>query len=344
MTFEEMKKDHDHYDAYKDWVSVVEAKKTGLIPKKYHKYFPDTCDCGSENIIKNNLRQFTCCDPKCYQKEACQMAEFMSRSNIERLGEANCLRIISLFRSYDERLKRTGRESIFPTGSFLDIFDVPYENWPLETGSALERDFAVAVETLKNGDVTFPELISRLGIESLGSNSLKLFDGLCCAKDLANAIDKEGGVRYFCYSRGVYAPDIINNVYESLIDIANAERLFHHSLRRQGVITLDVCVTGSSILKRASLTKSQLISILNKASIGETGIQYFEFRLCTALQSAPFILYTNPSSSAKFRAGAARGNITDEFGEHPVLMQIDDFFDLLQKHVTEIDKEVQNGQ
>lgn len=52
MTFEEMKKDHDHYDAYKDWVSVVEAKKTGLIPKKYHKYFPDTCDCGSENIIK----------------------------------------------------------------------------------------------------------------------------------------------------------------------------------------------------------------------------------------------------------------------------------------------------
>ena len=54
MTFEEMKKDHDHYDAYKDWVSVAEAKKTGLIPKKYHKYFPDTCDCGSENIIKNN--------------------------------------------------------------------------------------------------------------------------------------------------------------------------------------------------------------------------------------------------------------------------------------------------
>lgn len=272
------------------------------------------------------------------------MAEFMSRSNIERLGEASCLRIISLFRSYDERLKSAGKESIFPTGSFLDIFEVPYENWPLEAGSALERDFAIAVETLKNGDVTFPELISRLGIESLGSNSLKLFDGLSCAKDLANAIDKEGGVRYFCYSRGVYAPDIINNVYESLIDIANAERLFHHSLRRQGVVTLDICVTGSSILKGVSLTKSQLVSVLNKASIGETGIQYFEFRLCTALQSAPFILYTNPSSSAKFRAGAARGDIADEFGEHPVLMQIDDFFDLLQKHVTEIDKEVQNGQ
>ena len=344
MTFEEMKKEHDHYGAYDEWVTMSEAKELGLLPATYHKYFPDLCDCGSENIIKKNLRQFTCCNPKCYQKEACQMAEFMSRSNIQRLGEANCLKIISAFRDYDRRLVANGQESIFPTGSFLDIFNVPVDRWPLDYGSALEHDLAVAVESLKNDNVTFPELISRLGIESLGSNSLKLFDGISSSQELADAIKKEGGTRFFCYSRGIYAPEVINNVYESLLDIVNAEFLFHKSIRRQGLVPLDVCITGSTVLKGKSLTKSQLIDILNRASIGETEIQYFEFRMCTALKSAPFILYTTPSASAKFRAGAARGSITDEFGTHPVLMQIDDFFDLLQKHVKEIDEEVANEQ
>ena len=340
MNFVEFRKFHDHYDAYSDWITVKEAKASGLIPETLASYFPNECECGSENIIKKNLRQIMCCDPKCYQKEACQMAEFLSRSGVERFGDATCLRVLNLFRDYDRRSMKNGNETIFPTGSFLDIFDVPEEKWPFEYGSALERDFAVAVNQLKSDDITFPILVSRLGIASLGSNALKIFDGISRAMEFKRCIDAEGGVRFFCSSRGVYAPEVVNNIYESLIDIANAERLFSKSIRRQGMVTINICITGSSALHGTSLTKADLVQVLNRASIGECGLQYFEFQMCTALQSAPFILYTNPSNSAKFRAGAARGEITDEFGTHPVLMQIDAFFELLQKHVSELDEEV----
>lgn len=343
MTVIEFKEKHDHYNAYSDWVSVEEAKTTGLIPEQYQEYFSDMCECGSENMVRVNLKAITCCNPKCFQKEACRMAEFFSRSNVSGLGEGNCHKILSLFKSYDDIRVSRGEKSFFPTNSFLDVFDVPEELWPLECGSALESTFAAAVDKLKNDNVTFPELISRLGIEDLGSNALKIFDGISCAKELKNEIDREGGVRYFCYSRGVYAPEVINNIYESLIDIANSERLFHKSIRVQGLVPVNICITGSSALHGVSLTKSELVTVLNRASIGESGIQYYEFHMCTALQSAPFILYTVPSGTAKFRAGEARGSITDEFGEHKVLMQIDEFFDLLQSKVKELDEEVSNG-
>lgn len=341
MTFKEFREKHDHYSAYIDWESVHDAKQSGLIPEAYHAYFPDLCECGSENMIKNNLKQITCCNPKCYQKEACQMSEFMTRSNIDGFGDATCMSILEQFRDADERKSRLGEKTLFPTGGFLDIFAVPEEMWPLSVGSALERNFAAAIERLKSENITFPELISRLGIGSLGGNALKIFDGISCAKELANSIEENGGVRFFCYTRGVYAPEVINNIYESLIDIANAERIFHTAIRHQGLVSLNVCITGSSALRGNSLTKTQLIDVFNRASIGSSGIQYFEFHMCTALQSAPFILYTVPSGTAKFRAGEARGNIVDEFGEHSVLMQIDDFYDLLRKHVSELDEEVE---
>lgn len=343
MEFAEFREKHDHYGAYAEWVTVAEAKETGLIPEAYHEYFPDRCECGSQNIIKTNLRQMTCCNPKCYQKEACQLSEFLTRSGIMGFGEANCARVLRAFRRYDKSLVDSGRQTIFPTNSFLDIFDVPEDNWPLSCGSALSHNFAVAVETLKNDNLTFPELISRLGIESVGSSALKIFDGISNSKELAHQIEVNGGVRLFCYSRGVYAPDTINNIYESLIDIANAERLFHKSLRYQGLVGVDICVTGSTCLQGVSLTKSQLIDVLNRASIGESGIQFYEFRLCTALQSAPFILYTTKSNSAKFRAGLARGETTDAFGTHPVLMQVDDFFELLKKQVDMLEEEVRQA-
>lgn len=342
MTFEEFRQNHDHYNAYSDWITVREAKASGLIPEAYHEYFPDDCECGSENIIRTNLKAITCCDPKCYLKEALQMAEFFSRSNIERLGEGNCRTILNMFHSADKNRMKRGEKTMFPTGSFLDIFDVPENLWPLECGSAIERDLSIAIAKLKNDNVTFPELISRLGIESLGSNALKLFDGISSAEQFKQEIDRNGGVRFFCYSRGVYSLEIINSVYESLIDIANAERLFHNSIRQQGLVTVDICITGSSVLQGISLTKNQLVEVLNQASIGKSGFQYFEFHMCTALQSAPFILYTTPSSTAKFRAGQARGTITDGFGEHPVLMQIDDFYDLLIDRVNKLDEEVAN--
>lgn len=339
MTVSEFKEKHDHYAAYVDWVSVADAKASGLIPEAYQDYFPDLCDCGSENMIKNNLRQITCCDPKCFQKEACQMSEFLTRSNIKGFGDATCLAVLQSFRNYDKYLTEHGRDSILPTGSFLDVFDVPEEQWPFSVGSAINTDFAAAVEHLKNENIIFPELIRRLGVASLGSNAIKIFDGMSSSRDLLASLKSHGGVRQMCYSAGVYAPMIINNVYESLIDIANAERIFHSSLRIQGLVPIDVCITGSSVLQGVSLTKSQLVDVLNRASIGQSGIQYFEFHMCTALQSAPFILYTYESNTAKYRAGKARGTIQDEFGEHPVLMQMDEFFNLLQKHVKELDEE-----
>lgn len=340
MNFAEFREKHDHYDAYASWLSVKSAKEKNIIPIAYHKYFPDRCDCGSENMITNNLKRITCCDPKCYHKEACQMSEFMRRSGIERFGVATCEHVLSLFRHYDEKQVKAGKTSLFETKSFLDIFAVPEENWPFDVTSALCRDFAAAIDTLMHDSITFPGLISRLGVESLGSNALNVFDGISNSKELLQEIDRCGGVRLYCFSRGVYAPEVINNIYESLIDIANAEFLFKSSLRMQGLITVDICVTGSSSLYGESLTKAQLVDALNNASVGKLGHQYYEFHLCTALQSASFILYTTPSNSAKFRAGQARGEITDEFGTHPVLMQVDDFYDLLKERMQSLDKEV----
>lgn len=340
MKFIEFRETHDHYGAYEEWLSVAEAKASGLIPERFIEYFPNECECGSENMIKNNLRQVTCCDPKCYLKEACCLSEFLTRSNVSGFGEATCATILEKFRAKDKRAVEQGAPTLFKTGSFLDIFDVPESDWPLDVGSDLSHKFAVANESLRSDNITFPELISRLGINSIGGNALKLFNGISSSRQLMSEIEKSGGVKLFCYSRGAYAPDLINNLYESLIDIANAERLFHKSMRVAGLMGVDICITGSNALNGVSLTKNELVQVLNDASVGESGQQYFEFHMCSALKSASFILYTVPSSSSKFNAGLARGNIEDFFGVHPVLMQIDEFYEFLRNKVKELDKEI----
>lgn len=95
MLFDEVLKLDEKFSAFKDWMTVFQAKKEGIIPTNFHEYFEDDCQCGSENIINRDLTQLMCCNPKCKIKQGFALAEMFHRFGIKGLGSATCSSIYS---------------------------------------------------------------------------------------------------------------------------------------------------------------------------------------------------------------------------------------------------------
>lgn len=327
------KENYDLYAAYNSWISIAEAKNLGMIPEKYWDYFPDHCDCGSDNIVSLNLKRCMCCDPRCEIKESYRLAEFLHRSNIAGFGASNCATILKYLKLEDSRRLQNdpSAKPFFEKGTYLEAFNVPYNDYPVQLyGTSVGYNFYQASLKLKSTPITFAKLVSNLGIPSLGSNALNLFRGINSVIQLLEEIQKQGGLRAFCSLRGVYDTEVLHNLYEAMSDIIYANDLFRGAIRLEGVKNIKICITGRVVCDGSSMTKSEFIDYLNKLCINAEGVPLFEWQNTSAMQSVPFIVYSTASNSAKFRAGQARGSITDCFGEHSVLITANDLVTLLK--------------
>lgn len=340
MKFSEFLGMCEPYHAYLGWTSVRDAKASGLIPEKYWEFFPDTCVCGSDNVINSSLKQEMCCDPRCRVKSAYSLSEMFTRFQIKGLGPATCEKIYGLLRDEDVRLKRLGEEGIFHFSTYVETLIVPWDKYPSSVRAMIKGvEFFNACQRIQQKPLTFPQMVGALGLSSLGTNTEKIFSGINNYQELKAEIAKRGSLQNFCVSRGVSSMQMIFNLRQAMEDIIVADYIFSESLRGVGLLEIPVCITGSLSVRGKRYTKSSFVEECNRVCCDSQGVQLFEIKMSTAKMSAPFILYTTPAPAHdKYSTGFRRGIITDEFGEHEVLMRADDFYDWLKGVMSEWNK------
>lgn len=338
MKFADFMLNHDKYHAYWTWSTFATAKKEGKIPAKYNDYFPDLCECGSENIISPNLKRCMCCNPRCYIKEACKLSEMMERFGFKGFGESTCATVLHSLRSENAaRIKAINDnpnctiKPLFTYDSYVEVIAINYNDYPYSLKRlAVGYDFACACQKMFSMSITFPQLVRNLGITSLDRKALNLFSSINSFDECIQCIEDAGGLRAFCSARGVQDTELISALYNAMFDIGIADTILRNSIRKEGIKNVDICITGHTIVNGSRYTKDKFIHLLNTLCIDSAGVQLYEFRLSTAMHSVPFIVYSATSSSAKFVAGKQRGTIVDQFGSHPVLIRAEDLCTLLK--------------
>ena len=319
------------YGAYLDWVSISEAKEMGLIPGQYWGIFAETCECGSENVISVNLRREMCCNPKCYVKEAFKLAEMFSRFGVLGLGYANCNSIYTALKRYDLQLKAAGKQGLFNYDSYTEVLLIPIDKFPASIrASSVGIDFITACNKVRNTPVTFAQLVSKLGLAGIGSNADKLFGDINSSIELREKIKEDGGVQAFCVKRGMYSPELMLDVANSLQDIVIAEFACKASMKRAGLYKMSVCITGRVVCDGKGMTKEQFIKECNEVCVDSNGVPMMEIKNVSGAATVPFVLYTTASCTEKFNVGRSRGIVHDEFGKHSALMTASDFYNWLK--------------
>lgn len=319
-------------NAFYDWDSVKMAKRVGSIPEKFAPYFADRCECGSENIIRSSLTEITCCNPRCIIKEGYALAEMLTRFGVKGLKEATCVKIYNALKQEDAARKERGENGILMSDSYVSVLNVSFSDYPVDLRSSAKGvEFFQACVHILEGTYTFPQIISNLAIPSIGSNANRLFKGISSATVLRDEVSKAGSFNNFCAQRGSKSPMVVFNLRNSILDIITADVIFRNSMKFEGLIKLNVCMTGACTLNGLRTTKEKFIATCNEMCVDESGRSVFELKMTTAIETNPFILYSKPSGDRKFVAGTRRGRITDVFGEHEVLMKTDKFYNWLKE-------------
>ena len=233
MTLDELKREHDRYYAFSYFMTVEEAKRFGTIPKEYWDYFPNKCECGSENILTGSLQQPQCCNPKCFIKQGYALSELLTRFKCKGLGPARCIEIVKTLAPQ------------FKYNSYIEILDMRQEDFPPALAQkAYSIDLLRAIGKIRSEKITFPTLISNLAIPTLGDKALKLLQGINNFEEFAAYVKASGSLQAFCDSRGIHDPMVFFWIQQSIVDIWLADLVMQKSVRAEGKIKIEICITG----------------------------------------------------------------------------------------------------
>ena len=321
MTLRELKEKHDKYYAFSHFMTVEEAKRLGTIPEEYWEYFPDKCECGSENILTGNLQQPQCCNPKCFIKQGYALSELLTRFKCKGLGPSRCIEIV---RTLTPKFKYN---------SYIEILNMNQNSFPPNLAQkAYSIDLLLSIGKIRSEKITFPTLISNLAIPTLGDKALKLLQGVNNFAEFAAYVKAAGSLQSFCDSRGIHDPMVFFWIQQSIVDIWLADLIMQKSVRAEGKIKIEICITGFLHLDGKRITKDEFVKLCNEISVDENGIQLFEIIQNTAKVGATHIIADAPSNSAKYLAGLRRGEEVDIDGvKRSVLMSSSEFINYLEE-------------
>lgn len=321
MTFAELQELDDKYFAFSSFLTVKEAKNLELIPKDYWDYFPDNCECGSENIITSSLQQPQCCNPKCYIKQGYALSELLTRFKCKGLGPARCIEIIKEL------------SPKFEYDSYVEVLNFEYDDLPFSLAQkAYSLDLIDSIHRIKDEKITFPILMSNLAIPTLGDKALKLFHGINSFSNFVDELKKYGGLPNFCSKRGVRDTMVLFWIKQSIVDMWLADTIMHSNLRMEGIVRLEICITGFLHLDGKRITKDAFVKLCNDMMVNKDGVQLFEIVQNTAKVGAVHIIADSPSNSAKYLAGLRRGEEIDIDGvKRKVLMSSAEFINYLKE-------------
>ena len=321
MLFETFKENYDRYHTFDNFITVEDAKDLGVILEYYHKYFPNLCECGSENIITLNLQQPQCCNPRCIIKQSYALSEFFNRFNCKGLGPNRCHEIIRSL------------SPLFRYNSYVEILNIKEKDLPVNLAQkAFSEDLLYSIYKIKTSKFTFPELVSKLAIPTLGDKSLKLLEDINSFQEFQDAIRNDGDLITFCSKRGIHDKMVLFWIRNSAIDICIADFLLRDCIRKSGIIKLEICITGFLYLNGNRITKDEFVRRCNEVAKDENGVQLFEIVQNKAKVNAVHIIADSPSRSSKYLAGLQRGKEIDIDGvERSVLMSSDEFINYLKE-------------
>lgn len=265
MTFAEMVNKYDSFGAYSDFMTIEHANTIGLYPAHFNGTFPEKCSCGSDMIINVSMTKLTCCDPRCRIKQALALSELFSRFNYKGVADAVCTSIYNTLQFIDKEAKNRGEAGLFSTDSYLEVLLLDESKIPYSIKStAAGEEFLNGIKYMRSQVLTFPEMVSKLGLPEFDTTAYKLFSDFSSIDELLAAIRSENGVNNFCENRGVHALQKKFWLYASLQDIFVASVVFQNNLRRQGLSSLNICITGSLTMNNSRVTKSEFINICNE--------------------------------------------------------------------------------
>lgn len=266
MTFRELK-DRDAFGAFRNYVTVKDAKTIGLIPEDFASYFEDNCSCGSERIISMNLKQMQCVDPKCPIKQALALHNMFSRFGCKGVGEEVCKQAYKGVTQMNARVVASGGEPLLKTSSYLEILLLHPNSFPMEFRTTVAGDtFILYRDYIVSKRLTFGELISQLGLPELETSAIKLFEGINSFEQLKDAIQSDGSISAFCERRGFYDPMKKFWLSQCLEDIYVASVIFSQSIRQMGLQNESICITGSIYPNGNRMTKKAFVEYCNMAS------------------------------------------------------------------------------
>lgn len=291
----------DIFHAYVEFTSVKNAKENGLIPEKFHSIFPETCECGSDFIIKNNLKEIRCCNPDCYIKMAHRMSDMFTRFDCKNVKFKTCLSIV----------KYCINRGHFKVPTHTEILTVNFEDgdWYNYFGAKF-YDIRNAVNKIKSSTLSLGSLISKLGIPSFGNDSEKYFSDIGSMIEIANFGSKER-IREFLVSKGIYSNEKHADFIDNLMTIAIAEENLTYRLLPPSNATLKVVITGRVSVLGKYLSRNEYLDLCNKVTImGDGGRRLYNVVSSKALASTDYFIADSPSTSEKYIAGLNREKLT----------------------------------
>lgn len=294
MTFEELKQ-LDKFLAFENYITVKEAKDKGVIPPYYKNIFPDTCECGSENIINYDLTKPMCCNPRCRIKIGITLAEIIAKVGYKGVGESTCMNFVNaMYKDLEHK-------------SVVDLLMIPFKKYPtfLQQTVAGSKLYDACCTIIGN-EVTFPQMVSLLKIPTLDATAESLLNGIDSLEQFLFYLKETGSFTEFCNNRGVYDRMKIFYLYNFIPDIFIAEKVFSQSLRKQGLNKINICITGSLHVDGENITRNNFIKLCNTVGKDKDGRQIVEVKNTSAYESVPYIIADYPANTAKYLVGKRR--------------------------------------
>lgn len=294
MTFDELK-EQDVFKAFNSFITVKDAKASGLIPEAYHSIFKDTCKCGSDFIIKDNLSTVQCCNPRCYIKLGYMLAETLARFGCKGIGEATCIDLVVA--KYD-KLKYK---------SHVELLVLKEDELPDWMNNMRGFNYLQAINSIKSANYTVNDICSNLAIPAFNSTIKKLLDPYNSVDEFLADIKKSGGIAVYLLEQGINDRQKAFYLREFLPDLMLAQLYFSKNIRLKGLKVVDICITGFLSPEGRVVKQKEFIEILNEAGKTVNGLQLMEFNETDAISSVPYIVADSPSTSRKYRKGVERG-------------------------------------
>lgn len=297
MKFEELL-EMETYGAFDDYVTVNEAKSSGLIPEDYNNIFKDKCNCGSDMIINSNLAQLQCCDPRCYIKLGHMLSELFSRFGCKNLGPATCL---SIMYSYRNELEK-----------FSHIEIIGLENVPYCLPDGKVNDYITAIQLIHSKRFTLSELVGKLGIPELESSTNKIFEGFSTIGELCEDFQSNGGagaIPGFLMQRGIQDKKVWFYMRTFFWDIVKACVVLSDVLRPLAYKEVEIVITGNVSPYGYKSTKSEFIEMLNTEGTLPNGQRLFGFKSSSAIMSVDIVVADYPSGNRKYTKAKEREEV-----------------------------------
>lgn len=282
----------DVLGAYRNFKSIRELKNLEEIPPEYENVISDKCGCGSDIIASPSLGTMTCCDPKCFYKQASSLSSLLNFFGCTDVGDSRCFDIVYHCKVH----------GYMPNNSIIDILN-NFDNLRGRFGK-YEENIKLTIDRIKRGNLTLKDLIESLSIPGLGTEKCSVFLEYSSVKELINKMCEEGILHFFSM-RGIKDLILIHNFIRFSDDMELFEKFYGKPLLKTENKIIPVCITGPVLPEQ--LVKSEIykcsrdffLDLCNNLCV-VNGVRLFTIVNSSSPNSSHYVIADQPSNNRKY--------------------------------------------